>query len=363
MKVSFVIVLLMLFVVSASAFDMKSSQHAVNVQQSQTIDDDLLASGNIVDLAGNVKGSALLAGNSTSVEGSSTGLLGAVGNSVRVKGNQQTVFLAGHTVDVESMTAKNLAVAGNAVNIDSSSKISRDVLAAGNSVRTNGTIGRNLCAAGNSVEIGGTIYGNVKANGQEIIILPDTVIKGDFTYQSPQRAEIAKSAKIMGKITYQPQTRRAHHRGINFAGAFLKLLMGFVFGAVLIALFPHWMESTQRKVLDMPGWSVLWGFIALIVTPIVAMIAFVTIIGVPVGFALLFAYIIALMIAGIVSSIAVGSLILKGKSIWLRFLVGIVILIILELIPVIGGLIKLAAIVFGLGAIWLNSTRTRMESA
>ncbi len=87
------------------------------------------------------------------------------------------------------------------------------------------------------------------------------------------------------------------------------------------------------------------------------MIAILTIVGIPLGVAVTFAYIVSLMVAMIVAAVALGSMILKGQSIWIHLLIGLLIIYILGSIPILGGLVRLVVLVIGLGALILTFRR------
>lgn len=347
----------------AGAVDLRSSGSVV-VPEKAAINDDLLATGNNVDISGNVAGTALVAGQTVSATGLVTGFLGAAGQNVNVRGVKQMVAAAGQNVNIQGLNARNAVIAGNSVNVDDTSNISRDMLLAGTSVATRGTIGRNLKAAGTNLSIGGNIRGDVLASGNNISIMPGTVIGGNFIYESRNKAKIGEGARITGKIEQRmPRKATAPKGPSRVARAVFGFLMMFVFGVVMIALFPRWSAETALRVISAPGWSVLAGFIALIITPVAAVIIFITLIGIPIGLTLLFIYIIALMVAVIVAALAVGALTLRGRTIWLQLLLGLFIIYVLGAIPVLGGLVRLAVIIFGLGAVALMFFRRRVQTA
>lgn len=358
MKLILCIAIIVLLAAPVWSFDQRSGQ-SIRVAEGTTITDDLLASGNSVVVGGSVDGSAFVAGSTVTVTGPVTGALAAAGGNVTIEGRKAAVTAAGGTVDARGLTARNLVVAGGTINIDQDSNIARDVMAAGSNISVRGTIGRNLKASGSNIEIGATVNGSVNATGQRIRLLPGALIRGNFIYRSPAEADIAEGATVQGRIIREEIEKQAPK---GFAGRLITTIIGFLmmflFGVVLIALFPRWMPSVGRRVLESPGWSALWGFVALIVVPIAAVVAMITVIGLPLGVALLLVYIVAMLVAVVISAIALGTLILRRQTIWLQFLVGLAILHIVGLIPVLGGIVWFAALIFGLGAIILSIFRS-----
>lgn len=95
----------------------------------------------------------------------------------------------------------------------------------------------------------------------------------------------------------------------------------------------------------------------------------ITVVGIPIGLLVLFAYAAALFLSQIFVGAAVGQVILQqgqtgdtGSQIG-RLALGLAVLLIalavLGLIPVLGGLAVLATLVAGLGATWLAAGRAR----
>jgi hypothetical protein len=97
----------------------------------------------------------------------------------------------------------------------------------------------------------------------------------------------------------------------------------------------------------------------LIVAFIVAFLLFVTVIGMPLGLILLITLIIMLYIARIFSSIWIGRHLLnkmgKNSRTMNEMAFGLLVLILISAIPIIGGLVHLAATLIPLGNIYMTA--------
>jgi hypothetical protein len=113
------------------------------------------------------------------------------------------------------------------------------------------------------------------------------------------------------------------------------------------------------------GATIGWGVAIAIAVPLIAVLALVTLVGIPFGIALLLAAIPVLLIAYVTSAWMVGRRVLRSRSAgrWAALLVGWLILRVLALIPVVGGLVWLAATVVGLGALAVALWRARRPGA
>jgi hypothetical protein len=106
------------------------------------------------------------------------------------------------------------------------------------------------------------------------------------------------------------------------------------------------------------GRSVGIGFAVFFGLPIAALIALITIVGIPFGAGLLLALALLFWIGYVAAAIAIGRLLVKPPtSRLLAFLAGWLILRVVAIIPGIGGLVWFLATVFGLGALAVAARR------
>lgn len=153
--------------------------------------------------------------------------------------------------------------------------------------------------------------------------------------------------------------------------ALFLLALGFalatiVAGLLLVAIGSRQVRAAERLIVHEPGWVFVIGLLVAIVTPILAIIAIVTVVGAPLGIGVLVAVLPALAFVGyLVSGIFLGERILGTGTAaepverpYRAALVGIVVLQVIGLIPVIGGLASAVASVLGLGAIVVLAWRT-----
>jgi len=87
--------------------------------------------------------------------------------------------------------------------------------------------------------------------------------------------------------------------------------------------------------------------------PLLAVLALVTLVGIPFGIALLLAAIPVVLVAYVTSAWMLGRRVLRNRSTsrWVALFAGWGILRVLALIPVVGALVGLVATVVGLGAL------------
>ena len=131
-----------------------------------------------------------------------------------------------------------------------------------------------------------------------------------------------------------------------------------ILGLVLGLLAPRAAAAVDAAARDI-GPVILWGLALLIGLPIVAILAMVTLVGLPLGVGLLFALGLIYGIGYTAGAWILGRRVASRASPILAFLAGWGILRILALVPFLGGLVGLAAVVVGLGAIVTAGNRAR----
>lgn len=184
------------------------------------------------------------------------------------------------------------------------------------------------------------------------------------TYTSKNQVELANGAKVAGTTTrHQPASRDG--AGNAFIG-WLRALIGILALGLLFVLFLPRLSSRSIDTLRAQPWASLGiGAAILVATPIIALIIFIIgllIGGWWLGLLLIPFWLLALALGWVVSGFLLGRVVFARLG-WgayhdaLALLAGLFILAVVTIIPLIGWLIGLAALVFGVGALGLAITR------
>jgi hypothetical protein len=123
--------------------------------------------------------------------------------------------------------------------------------------------------------------------------------------------------------------------------------------------------SLAPGALHAAGATIGWGVGIAIGEPVVAILALVTLVGMPFGIGLLLAAMPVLLVAYTTTARVAGRRVLRDRSQsrWAALLAGCGILRLLAIIPVAGGVVGLAANVVGLGALAVALWRARIPVA
>ena len=362
--------LVLLTPAAVQAADLRQGDQ-VTVPESQTVEDDIYAAAGSVDVLGTIDGSLIATGGTITVSGTVARDLLVAGGTVNVPGDVGgSVRVSGGTVTIGGTVAEDLVAAGGTIDLSPASTIGRDLVVAGGTVTAAGSIARRVYAGVGTLIFRGPVGGDVRAQVTTLRLEDGADLGGNLVYASENQAVIASGAKVAGTIRRNPPNFAVQRTP---AQVFLDGLVGwvrglvglFVLGLVLVLVFPRVSRRTTEMFTGSPWASLLVGLGLLVGVPIVAIIAFV--IGLIVGgwwlaLAALALYAIALAVGYVLSGYFVGS---RGLDLafhrqvhpLLALLAGLVALTLVGLIPYLGGLVTLAAVVFGSGALLMALIR------
>lgn len=352
--------------VPASAADIRHG-NTVTIGPGDTVNDDLYAFGGNINIQGTVNGSVIALGGVITVAGTVSRDLLVSGGTTTVTGKVEgSVRVAGGTVTISSPVGGDVVVGAGTLTIESGATVGRDLVVGAGMVTVAGPVTRKVLAGGGTVTIQNRVGQDVTAQVDQLRLDPGAQINGNLDYTSDNPVQVASGAKVNGTTTrHLPRNNGLPGPGNALLG-WLRALVGiFALGLLLMLLFPRFGQTTVDTLQRSPWASLGIGAAVCVVTPIVALIVFViglVIGGWWIGLFLTAAYLLALAVGYLVAGLLVGRLVFAQLG-WSRFhavwalLGGLFLLTVVSLIPVIGGLVTLAALLFGLGALSLVVSR------
>ena len=335
----------------------------------EVVNKDYFAAGDSVTLSGIVNGDAYLAGGNVIVEGTINGDLLVAGGIVEIRGKvSNDVRAAGGQIVISAQIGKNLTVAGGTVNLTDSAKIGGSIAAGTGRLSVFSPIGKGANIGGGQVTLGNTIGGDVRVGVGQLTLTPNSKISGDLTYWSETGAQIQTGAQILGQTIHNlPPAKASEVKPARILGIFtgpslamkiIGFLWAVVIGLLLLKFFPVYTQRTIGVITKKPWASLGMGLLVMILTPIIFLILLITVLGIPIAFVLLVTFLVIAYLAKIFVSILVGQKILrkfgsKAGSNW-ALLLGLVVYGIVTLIPILGSIVSLLVVLFGLGAVSLE---------
>ncbi len=342
---------------------------------SAPVNDDAFISGSDVSVEAPVMGELFAGGDKVTVNKKPTRSVFAAGNTVSISdGSGYNIFAAGNDVTIKGDIAHDVFVAGNRITIDPSTVITGTLHIAGNDMKIAGTIKGNVEANGNTVTSNAIIGGNFKGDVTSLTFTGGS-IGGNLDYKSAKDAAGLSTVTVAGATTHGESTYEPTSPLSNW----LWLALGtLITGLAMLFMMPRKLEAEMATMNTQLLKSMGWGFVALIITPIVAVLLIATMIGAPLGLILVAVYTITLYLAGVIGQMFIGSWILKRVNARIRtpkqhlgwsLVVGIIVVGLLRMIPVVGGIIAfiffIVAYLPALGAavLWVTNFLKEQQSA
>lgn len=319
-----------------------------------------------LNVTGIQDGTTFLGGNNLTISSTINGILFGFAQTEKIGGTSEYAFLCAENINLASIIEKDAFIITSNFIMNDNSKVQRDLYIIGNHVKFNDAIiGRDLKVSATGVNIENmTIYGNLSISSSKIVFGENVVVVGMLKYND--NAQITGLEKVSaGEINTYPGTAYEPAEGSNtvvdiFFNFVYAVLSAFLIGAIINLLFPgvfrRLVERTSNYAVGGYAKSFLIGVLALIATPIVALILVCTVIGIPFAIFLMFAYIIAIAVTTIIVGYLLGKLALEKwfkqkDNVYVSLAIGIVLIELLKLIPFVDGLVNLLILFIGLGLI------------
>ena len=219
--------------------------------------------------------------------------------------------------------------------------------------RISGRVDGDVVLVAGDALVSGRVDGNVVTIAGRARLLPTAKVEGDLTY-GDERPRVAPAATVEGEIQKEGWTDSL---GLfPLIGAFLFwLAIGIsaaVLGILLLLIAPRAADAVFAQAQTRIGPTIAIGIAILIVLPLFAGIAAITLVGLPLAIGIGLALLPLSAVAYVTAAWALGRVIVKpphGRI--LAFLAGLAILRVAALAPILGLLVWLAAVIVGLGLI------------
>jgi cytoskeletal protein CcmA (bactofilin family) len=310
-----------------------------------TVDGDVFFFGQSIDISGHIKGDAIVFGQSVRINGQIDGNIRSFANNITITGT----------------VGKNVLTFDDVVNLDSAGKVGGSLTAFAQSVGIDGRLGRDLLLMDGETTISGTIDGEVRVIGRNMSIATSAQVGGPIRYEGDNPANVASGAKLASPVEFTKREHKSRYtEGHYYLWRVIWTAAFVLFGLVLFLLLPKFSEETVRAG-ERFGAPVGLGVLVFFAVPIAAVIACITVVGIPLGVLTLALWILGLFTAEIVVGAVVGNWILgRAADTWgligrmtLGFVLVRIVYTPLEHVHVIGFLVALGIFMWGMGAISL----------
>ncbi|MDB5084589.1 MAG: hypothetical protein JWN30_1475 [Bacilli bacterium] len=339
---------------------------------------DPQASDIVIEKSANLQGPRFFVGNSVQIDGQIDGELFVIANKVTINGTitgnafiaATQVVVNGKIGDLAGIVASSAQIGGGiggsaggfiqTLNVTQTGSIGRDLMLYGQNVTIAGQVHRAVLGKGQSLAVSGAVGEIHNASFAQISFAPSSHVAGDVDYTSSSAAQVLSGALIGGKLTqHLPAIAQSTDGGSNLAAStFLfigSVLVEYLIWLLLYRKMPVFLSAVSYRIIRSFGASLGIGVAALLLTPIVILIALITVVGIPLGLLLLILYIAAILLSPVLIHSTLGLLLryfpqLSRANNYQLVAIAIVGILLIENIPVIGFVLQVLTLLAGVGS-------------
>jgi cytoskeletal protein CcmA (bactofilin family) len=341
----------------------------VTIGPDEVINEDLYVFGRTVLIQGTVRGDLITFARRVEIPGTIEGDVLSAAGDTRISGQVGgSIRAAAGTLAIAGQVEEDSVLAAGEVRIEPGARVGRDVFVAANEAILQAPVVGDVQAAAETLTVGAPVTGNVRAEVGTLRVTEGASIGGSLRYRAGKDAEIASGATVAGPVERLAPTQRPGKGPLLSVIGWVRSLVGlFALGLLLVLLLPDFSRRVPVTLIQSPWRSLGWGAAVFVGTPLLAALIFllgVMLGGWWIGLIALGAYAVALALCFPVVGMFIGRWLLErfGKAgtplVW-ALLVGLALLTLVGRVPVLGALIVLATILFGLGALVLTAAQRR----
>lgn len=285
------------------------------------------------------------------VDGDVQGVAGSIVVSGTVTGN---VEAAAGSVTIRGTVEGNVESAGGSV-----------------SLLEGGRVGGSLEAGAGTLTLSGVVDGDVRAGVERLTVEETATIGGDLVYDATT-AEISSGATVGGEVrqvdSLDVGVGLPLVGDVPFGAVFATwtfALFGFVLnlavGALLLVAGPRFARRVVATGESTPLRSGVAGLLVFVGVPVILVVLLLTLVGIPLAVAGLFAYLLVLWVAYVYGALVAGTWLASladVDSLWAGLVVGLLVAAVLSVVSL-GGVVSFVYLLLGLGALALSALAVR----
>jgi cytoskeletal protein CcmA (bactofilin family) len=361
--------IVLLFIVLASAATPAVAQFediwrvGARVHATASDHNNLWAAGAVVAVRGSVKNDIWAAGAEVDVDATAGKSLWAAGAIVSVTGQAQDMYVMAARATVDARVNGKLSMGAARLIVGRGTEVRGITRLAGAEVVFSGTSRGAAEIYADTVQINGRVAGNLRVRARSISLGKGAIVDGDAVFETLDEPQIDVGATIRGRQTVTIPMRQQVDRRSTIvtlgAAVLFGVGAGLVLGIILLLAARPFVERGIDTIREAPVRSAFVGLAVFILIPLVASLIMVTIVGIPIGLLILLAFPLAVAIGLVLSAFALADRILNRDRMerstggqFVSLLVGVIILAVIGLIPVLGFVVGVLALLIGLGAFW-----------
>lgn len=350
--------------------EIRTGQNVV-IAANETVTEDLYAAGSVVRVDGTVEGDLIVAAGTVEVNGVVQGDVLLITGNARVDGRVAgSVRGVAGEAEVNGAIGEDLVVGGGTLKVAPGAAIGRDVLAGEGQFELAGPVKGDLTAGAGALTLASEIGGDANVTAEDLVIGDAARIGGTLTYRGEDQPTIAPGAKIPSIVRLPIETTRPAG-WVSFLYGWLRAIVAFsALGVILAAISPRFARAVPQTLAKEPLKSLGWGVLAILATPLVTAMLFAlgaVLGGWWLGLFAAGAFVTALTVTVPAVGYMLGHRVLekRGSGRWWQIgalVLGTAALTLAIRVPVLGVLVVLATVMFGVGAMLRAGVQLRQPA-
>lgn len=331
---------------------------SINITKQQTIDKTLVSGASDIEIAGVLNGDLFCLSQNLNVSGTINGDVFCAASNVNITGNiNGSLRLFSSNTTIVGTVDEASTILTDDFTLDKAGFMGSDVFLTATNAQINGLVDRDLNILGDNYFVNGTINRNIAGNANQLTLQKNATVLGNVDITSQNKISTEDGAIVLGTLNQINESSEKSNPildGLFFA---LYMIASLALIAILIALLmPRTLEYSFQIVKNNPFKVALAGLIVSIVGPVLFILLFITIIGIPLAFMLILGWILVASITGPIVAFQIGKAILrknkKAKPV-VCMILGSSILLVVYLIPIVNIFIMTVVYIYGLGIVAL----------
>jgi len=338
------------FAFSVEASSVIRTGDTVSVSEDQFIEGDFYSAAGRLNISGEVLEDVTAIAGQVTVNGSVGADATLLGGSVDVYGTiGDDVRIISGEVKLAEPIMGDVLIIGGVVEILSTASIAGDLILLAGQVEVNGSVGGDILGRAEELRIDGSVGGNMDVTVFNLTFGDNANVQGSVEYVSRNLAVQALNSTIAGDLSRSDPILPESEMSVRSTLLPVLVLLFSVLSWYLISRKS--LSLVTQRALTKSLRPIVFGALAILVTPLAIIILSVSMLGLFVGVALFFAYGLLIVLSLIGVSAVIGQLLMKlfnqpsAKLSLITVVVGVVGVTLLMLLPILG---EVVLIVFGI---------------
>lgn len=255
-----------------------------------------------------------------------------------------------HAAEAQAATDESRVVLSGRVDVAADETV-RDVVVMHGSVTVDGTVDGSVIVLDGPVAVRGEVTRDVIVLNGAVVVADGARIGHDLV--TPRGPQVAAGATIDGAVRRVRTDWGLRGLGVSWFWSWLAISAStLALGLLLVVLAPRAADAALHTVRTRPGHAAMGALVVAVGLPALAVIAILTVVGIPFGVGLLLAFAMLYAVGYVATAWMVGRLVRPRTTSQLEpFVIGWVIVRAIAVVPFLEGLLWFPGAALGLGAL------------